>query len=140
MKKMNKKGFTLIELLAVIVVLAIIMVIATQQINKTIKQSRADSFLSSAKMVKKNAELLCTQENDAIKAIDLFTMSNLSSDYTLKGDGNTVTLKGTTTGEFKNLDTSLISDEELSDGINKVENEENALKIKLPGDCTVTKE
>lgn len=140
MKKMNKKGFTLIELLAVIVVLAIIMVIATQQINKTIKQSRADSFLSSAKMVKKNAELLCTQENDAIKAIDLSTMSNLSSDYTLTGDGNTVTLKGTTTGEFKNLDTSLISNEELSDGINKVENEKNALEIELPGDCTVTKE
>ena len=32
--KNNNKGFTLIELLAVIVVLAIIMVIATQQINK----------------------------------------------------------------------------------------------------------
>lgn len=32
--KKNNKGFTLIELLAVIVVLAIIMVIATQQINK----------------------------------------------------------------------------------------------------------
>lgn len=32
--KKNNKGFTLIELLAVIVELAIIMVIATQQINK----------------------------------------------------------------------------------------------------------
>jgi len=32
--KNNNKGFTLIELLAVIVELAIIMVIATQQINK----------------------------------------------------------------------------------------------------------
>ena len=31
----NKKGFTLVELLAVIVVLAIIMVIATQQVNNT---------------------------------------------------------------------------------------------------------
>ena len=49
MKKMlkNKKGFTLIELLAVIVVLAIIMVIATQQVNKTIQDSRANSFISS---------------------------------------------------------------------------------------------
>ena len=36
--KKNNKGFTLIELLAVIVVLAIIMVIATQQINKTTGQ------------------------------------------------------------------------------------------------------
>ena len=40
MKKIlkNNKGFTLIELLAVIVVLAIIMVIATQQVNKTISK------------------------------------------------------------------------------------------------------
>ena len=40
MKKIlkNKKGFTLIELLAVIVVLAIIMVIATQQIGNVIKK------------------------------------------------------------------------------------------------------
>lgn len=55
MKKIlkNKKGFTLIELLAVIVVLAIIMVIATQQVNKTIKKARANSFVSSYKMIVK---------------------------------------------------------------------------------------
>ena len=46
MKKIltNKKGFTLIELLSVIVVLAIIMVIATQQVNSTIKKSRANTY------------------------------------------------------------------------------------------------
>ena len=55
MKKMlkNKKGFTLIELLAVIVVLAIIMVIATQQVTKAIDTARSSSFDSSYKMIVK---------------------------------------------------------------------------------------
>lgn len=56
MKKMNKKGFTLIELLAVIVVLAIIMVIATQQINKTISRTRAKSMISSIEMAAKGVK------------------------------------------------------------------------------------
>lgn len=54
---MNKnKGFTLIELLAVIVVLAIIMIIATTQVNKTIKRARADSFVSSYNMIAKEVK------------------------------------------------------------------------------------
>ncbi len=48
--KKNNKGFTLIELLAVIVVLAIIMVIATQQINRTISRTRANSMISSLEL------------------------------------------------------------------------------------------
>ena len=44
MKNKNIYGFTLIELLAVIVVLAIIMVIATQQVNKAIKKSEKSAF------------------------------------------------------------------------------------------------
>ena len=137
MKKMNKKGFTLIELLAVIVVLAIIMVIATQQINKTIKQSRADSFLSSAKIIKKNAELLCTQDNGSITVEDLSEMSNLSEDYTLSADGNEVILKGTS-GEFKNLDTTLIDENDLPSGIEMpTESYDNkTLNISLPDGCT----
>ena len=47
----NNKGFTLIELLAVIVVLAIIMVIAGTSIIGTINQNRADSFVSTARVV-----------------------------------------------------------------------------------------
>lgn len=56
MKRLNKKGFTLIELLAVIVVLAIIMVIATQQVNKTISKSRSNSFIESYQMVVKQVK------------------------------------------------------------------------------------
>lgn len=137
--KKNNKGFTLIELLAVIVVLAIIMVIATQQINKTINQSRADSFLSSAKMIKKNSELLCAQDNGSIKVSDLKEMSNLSADYTLTGSGSSVTLKGTT-GEFKNLDTSLITTDELTSGISKPDSsdDKHTLLISLPESCTIS--
>ena len=58
MKKIlkNKKGFTLVELLAVIVILAIIMVIATQQIGKVISGARADSFVESYQMVERQVK------------------------------------------------------------------------------------
>lgn len=56
MKRLNKKGFTLVELLAVIVVLAIIMVIATQAIGNVIKENTAKSFKSSLDMVAKQAK------------------------------------------------------------------------------------
>ena len=45
------KGFTLIELLAVIVILALILVIAVPQINKTITDSQKKSFESDAKII-----------------------------------------------------------------------------------------
>ena len=105
MKKMNKKGFTLIELLAVIVVLAIIMVIATQQVNKTIKKSRGDSFYDSVQMIEKNAKILCAQSDDSSVIIgDLKEMSDISdSDYELtKGEEeHTFEVKGK--GKFANM-------------------------------------
>lgn len=57
MKNKNIYGFTLIELLAVIVVLAIIMVIATQQVNKAIKKSEKSAFETTAKSIVKAVEL-----------------------------------------------------------------------------------
>lgn len=81
MKKMlkNKKGFTLIELLAVIVVLAIIMVIATQQVNGTIKKSRGNSFYETAQSIRKGMQTVCATDNkiststlrDAVEAKDV---------------------------------------------------------------------
>ena len=108
MKKMNKKGFTLIELLAVIVVLAIIMVIATQQINKTIKKSRADSFYDSVQMIEKNANMLCAQ-NDKLSVSELADMSEIDhngetvndEDYGISISGNQVTV--TAKGQFGNV-------------------------------------
>ena len=108
MKKLlkNKKGFTLVELLAVIVVLAIIMVIATQQINKTIQKSRADSFVSSYKMVLdavKKCELQSMTTDDCKSSVDLsvndydLTISKTDSTYT-------ITLKSKDGGKFVNMD------------------------------------
>ena len=62
--KRKTYGFTLIELLAVIVVLAIIMLIATQQVNSSIKKARYDSNEINKKSIAKAAELCLTQENN----------------------------------------------------------------------------
>ena len=107
MKKIlkSKKGFTLIELLAVIVVLAIIMVIATQQVNGTIKKSRANTFVESMQTVVKSAKMVWAQENSLTeeslkKEVDLST-----NDYELKVDSNhCIQLKGK--GKFANMDLS----------------------------------
>ena len=64
--KNNNKGFTLIELLAVIVELAIIMVIATQQINNTISRTRVNSMISTLKMAANGVKT--KQADGSIKA------------------------------------------------------------------------
>ncbi len=66
-KNLNKKGFTLIELLAVIVVLAVIMVIATQQVNRAIKKSRGEAFLETAQSVRKSMQTVCAMDNAITK-------------------------------------------------------------------------
>lgn len=114
MKKIlkNKKGFTLIELLAVIVVLAIIMVIATQQVNSTIKKSRANSFVSSYKMIVKEIK-----SRMAMSALESGTTIECNKDtcpssYDISAedyemtvvkidDSYILTLKGT--GKFENM-------------------------------------
>lgn len=76
MKRLNKKGFTLIELLAVIVVLAIIMVIATQQVNKTIAKSRSNSFIESYQMIVKQAKtFIASDEAPACGTTDVTGVS-----------------------------------------------------------------
>lgn len=52
----TKKGFTLVELLAVIVILAIIMIIATQSVGKTITRSRTQAFNETMELAAKNAK------------------------------------------------------------------------------------
>ena len=132
MKKLlkNKKGFTLVELLAVIVVLAIIMVIATQQINKTIQKSRADSFVSSYKMVfdaVKKCELQSMTVDDCKSSVDLS-----ANDYNLtitKSDSTyTITLEAKTGGKFVNM--NLTTYYQASDGM-------ETAKEKLTGASTV---
>ena len=116
MKKMlkNKKGFTLVELLAVIVILAIIMVIATQRIGDVIAGARADSFTESFQMIAKqvqtnmiagktDTEIICSTDSDCQ------TKYGLSTDYSLTVSGNSssgfiVALEPTDNSKFKNID------------------------------------
>ena len=116
MKKIltNKKGFTLIELLAVIVVLAIIMVIATQQVNKTISGSRANAFVESYQMLVKQVKTFIASDEEptcsGTGADACLTKYDLSDDYTLtvikdaSSSSYTITLTGANSGKFKNLD------------------------------------
>lgn len=121
MKKMNKKGFTLIELLAVIVVLAIVMVIATQKITDVINSSRSNSFISSYKMIVKQINTNMVTNTDDIQcgvtgSRDCKEVYDISDDYKLtvedlelKDNGPKyyrieLTVPATGDSKFKNLD------------------------------------
>lgn len=104
--KKNNKGFTLIELLAVIVVLAIIMVIATQQVNGTIKKSRGNSFYETAQSIRKSMQTVCAQDNkisttslnEAIEASDVTVVVSGTN-----GQTGTVTITAESGGKFTNI-------------------------------------
>ena len=114
--KKNSKGFTLIELLAVIVVLAIIMVIATTQVNKAIKGARKDSFVQTAKMVVKETQnrIIAGQMGNSEYKVetgyvtDKYDLSK--SDYVLyieynKDTGNyAISLRTVDGGKFSSVD------------------------------------
>ena len=115
--KKNNKGFTLIELLAVIVVLAIIMVIATQQINQTISRTRANSMISTLKMAANGVK---TKQADGSIAACVTGKKCLedvvdydTDDYTINVSGDSsawkVTVTATSRGEFEKADFNLVS-------------------------------
>ena len=108
MKKMNKKGFTLIELLAVIVVLAIVMVIATQKITDVINSSRSNAFISSYKMIVKQINTNIVANPDKITCLsttDCKDKYDISDDYTL-----TVTLVTVENQDYYQIDLSVSDD------------------------------
>lgn len=124
MKKMNKKGFTLIELLAVIVVLAIVMVIATQKITDVINSSRSNAFISSYKMIVKQINTNMVTNTDDIQCggkgeRDCKEVYDISDDYklTVTNDDTeyTITLEvaeenNKKVGKFKNLNLTKYGD------------------------------
>lgn len=140
--KNNKKGFTLIELLAVIVVLAIIMVIATGAVTRTIQSARVNSFKSSYDMIVKNIkdkinmnklgynETIICDDSNTNTCSDLYDYS--SEDYFTKiefdASGNyDITFEGK--GKFKNIDL----DNNITEGytIQSLNNNKNIIKNKL---------
>lgn len=118
MKKMNKKGFTLIELLAVIVVLAIVMVIATQKITDVVNNSRANAFISSYKSIIKQVKTNIVADPDSIACKNTDECKSLydisTNDYELSvvltNDTYNVHLTVTSSGKFKNLDLTRYGD------------------------------
>lgn len=112
--KKNNKGFTLIELLAVIVVLAIIMVIATQQINITISRTRANSMISTLKMAANGVK---TKQADGTIETCNKCLGDVvdydTDDYTINVTGDSsawkVTVTATSGGEFEKADFNLVS-------------------------------
>ena len=128
MKKMNKKGFTLIELLAVIVVLAIVMVIATQKITDVINSSRSNAFISSYKMIVKQINTNIVANPDKITCSDTSTdtsitkckaIYDISDDYklTVTSDDTQYTIilevageSDKKVGKFKNLNLTKYGD------------------------------
>lgn len=116
--KKNNKGFTLIELLAVIVVLAIIMVIATQQINRTISRTRANSMISTLKMAANGVKT--KQADGSIEACPTGkkclddVVDYDTDDYTINVTGDSsawqVTVTATKKGKFARADFTLVDD------------------------------
>ena len=133
MKKIikNKKGFTLIELLAVIVVLAIVMVIATQKITDVVNNSRANAFISSYKSIIKQVKTNIVADPDSIACKDTNECKSLydisTNDYglsvVLTNDTYHVHLTVTTSGKFKNLDLTRYGD---AAGTKEVTNEDGS--------------
>ena len=149
MKKMNKKGFTLIELLAVIVVLAIVMVIATQRITNVVNNSRANSFVSSYKTIVKQINTNIVADPDSIVCANTAACQkiyDISSDYelTVSDVGNYYKIElsaNTTDGKFKNLDLTRYGD--ASDGTkcitSKVDNTVTSPESGYPASCVKQK-
>lgn len=148
MKKIDKKGFTLIELLAVIVVLAIVMVIATQRITNVVNNSRANSFVSSYKTIVKQINTNIVADPDSIKCKDTKECQkyyDISSDYELTvsdvGNYYKIELSASSTGKFKNLDLTRYGD--ASDGTkcieSKVDNTVTSPESGYPASCVKQK-
>ena len=109
MKKLNKKGFTLVELLAVIVVLAVIMVIATQTITGVIEKNTAKALLSSVDIAAKTARTTYLVEgtvtlDDVVKNIDYS-----EGEYKISITDHSVCLEPQSTGKFKNVKADIIN-------------------------------
>ena len=123
-KGLNKKGFTLIELLAVIVVLAVIMVIATQQVNRAIKKSRGEAFLETVQSVRKSMQTVCAMDNkittETLEA-ELDNAEAITVTVTPDAEGDVGTVKVTANGGGKFINRLDPDESELPSGISKVE-------------------
>ena len=137
MKKIfkNNKGFTLIELLAVIVVLAIIMVIATQQVNGTIKKARGESFYETVQSIRKNMQTVCATDNKIDATTLIAATSAEDVEFSLKQETSntdpdlygTLTVKAKEKGKFTNTKFPKVNDKIYTPGKVKTGSEEKTM-------------
>lgn len=124
MKRLNKKGFTLVELLAVIVVLAVIMVIATQAIGGVLAKNKVDAFKSSLDMAAKQAKMAYTQYDETLtearveEYLDFdpnqFRVTSVSDSADADSLLDTVCITSQSTGKFTKMDKTIFLE---SDGV-----------------------
>ena len=164
MIKNNNKGFTLIELLAVIVVLAIVTVIATQSVLPFMANAGRDAFASEANLAIDGAEkamsliqmgsIADTAYTKVSDTVYCFTIANLKTlglfqkDDTSYAGTVTVTKSGNSYSyatEMHNdkyyVDTesgTIVTDTKSSTVTNGVGEVTNALKNSLKTTCTTS--
>ena len=106
----NKKGFTLVELLAVIVILAIIMIIATQSVGKTVTRSRTQAFNETMELAAKNAKRILQTDGTLNTELLKNSLGYSTNEYdfgvtqSVDKDGYLVMLTSNPSGKFKNVD------------------------------------
>lgn len=134
--KKNNKGFTLIELLAVIVVLAIIMVIATQQVNGTIKKSRANTYADTVMSIKKGLQTVCA--TDATITESGITHALDFSDVTLSGanDSEEITVVPSPNSKYSNMDVATLNS--ALKNKQSISNDNNSTTVKITTDCKIS--
>ena len=142
--KKNKKGFTLVELLAVIVILAIIMIIATQSVGKTVTRSRTQAFESNMDLAVKTARNILQLgeqlETDTLKS----KLGYSSNEYNYKilkapgGDGYLLEITSNPNGKFNKVDFSSIEKNKNYSYYSNVggDNGKNKISIKLKNDSS----
>ncbi len=99
---MKNKGFTLVELLAVIVILAVIMVIATQQVNKAIKKSRGNAFYETVQSIRKAAQTVCAMDNKLTVASLKDNVDYSEDDIIIRRSGIFVVVEVKENGKYDN--------------------------------------
>ena len=115
------------------------MVIATQQVNKTIKKSRANSYFETVQSIRKGMQTACANDNsvDGTKIKAYVEFSDVVVSYTEQSDDTAAyfTVEPTEDGKFKNLDGDTLNSNVNGSSIYSFDGESKDSKIKFNSEC-----